>query len=85
MRSLSSSPIRPDAVEVPPARSGRPSAHDRTYRPDELVRVEIRMPAKTAVRLFDRARSARTPVSATASELLRCALDAVDEGGEAVA
>ena len=31
-------PIRVDA-----ARSGRPSRRDRTYRPDELVRVEMHL------------------------------------------
>ncbi|GEM_PF-1911399 len=68
-----SRPIRVDA-----ARSGRPSAGNRLYRPDELVRVEIRMPATVAADLFARARDAHQPVSRTASDLLAKALD--DEG-----
>ena len=63
-------PIRVDA-----ARSGRPSRRDRTYRPDELVRVEIRMPAAVAAELFARARDHHQPVSRTASDLLAKALD----------
>ena len=48
---------------------------DRTYRPDELVRVEIRMPATVAAQLFARARDHHQPVSRTASDLLAKALD----------
>ena len=65
-----SQPIRVDA-----ARAGRPSAGTRIYRPDELVRVEIRMPATVAADLFARARDAHQPVSRTASDLLAQALD----------
>ncbi len=62
-------------IRVDAARSGRPSTRDRTYRPDELVRVEIRMPAKVAADLFARARHDRQPVSRTASDLLASALE----------
>lgn len=62
-------------IRVDAARSGRPSRRDRTYRPDELVRVEIRMPAKVAADLFARARDTHQPVSRTASDLLANALD----------
>lgn len=70
---VNSQPIRVDA-----ARSGRPSRRDRTYRPDELVRVEIRMPAAVAAELFTRARDHHQPVSRTASDLLAKALGDVD-------
>lgn len=65
-------------IRVGAARSGRPSRGDRTYRPDELVRVEIRMPAAVAAELFTRARDHRQPVSRTASALLAKALGDVD-------
>ncbi len=61
-------------IQVDAARSGRPSTGDRTYRPDELVGVEIRMPATVAADLFARARGAHQPVSRTASDLLAKAL-----------
>ncbi len=70
---VNSQPITVDA-----ARSGRPSRRDRTYRPDELVRVEIRMPAAVAAELFTRARDHHQPVSRTASDLLAKALGDVD-------
>ncbi len=69
-------------IRVDAARAGRPSTRDRTYRPDELVRVEIRMPATVAADLFARARDAHQPVSRTASDLLAKALD---DGGDAMA
>ena len=62
-------------IGVPAALAGRPSRAPRTYRPDELVRVEIRMPATVAAELFARARDRRQPVSRTASDLLANALD----------
>ena len=62
-------------IRVGAARSGRPSRGDRTYRPDELVRVEIRMPATVAAQLFAHARDHHQPVSRTASDLLAKALD----------
>lgn len=70
-------------IRVDAARAGRPSSGDRTYRPDELVRVEIRMPASVAADLFSRARDAHQPVSRTASDLLAKALD--DARGDAMA
>lgn len=69
-------------IRVAAARSGRPSVRDRTYRPDESVRVEIRMPATVAADLFERARDAGQPVSRTASDLLAKAL--YDSHGDAV-
>jgi hypothetical protein len=62
-------------IRIGAARSGRPSRGNRTYRPDELVRVEIRMPAAVAAQLFARARDHRQPVSRTASDLLSKALE----------
>jgi len=70
-------------IRVDAARSGRPSRRDRTYRPDELVRVEIRMPAAVAAELLTRARDHHQPVSRTASDLLAKALD--DARGDAMA
>lgn len=61
-------------VEVRRARVGRPSSGARTFRPNELIRVEIRMPASVAAQLFELAASSRRPVSATASDLLAAAL-----------
>jgi hypothetical protein len=69
-------------IGVPAALAGRPSRAPRTYRPDELVRVEIRMPATVAADLFARARDAHQPVSRTASDLLAKALD--DACGDAM-
>ena len=74
---VNAQPIRVDA-----ARAGRPSRRDRLYRHDELVRVEIRMPATVAADLFARARDAHQPVSRTASDLLAKALD--DACGDAM-
>ena len=68
-------------IRVGAARSGRPSRGNRTYRPDELVRVEIRMPATVAAQLFARARDHRQPVSRTASDLLAKALNHFSGGG----
>jgi post-segregation antitoxin (ccd killing protein) len=62
-------------LEVPAARTGRRSQAARIYKPGELVRVEVRMPAEVAADLFARAREAGQPVSRTASELLAKALD----------
>ena len=69
-------------VGVPAALSGRPSRGARTYRPGEVVRVEIRMPAAVAADLFTLARDAHQPVSRTASDLLAKALD--DARGDAM-
>lgn len=62
------------AIRVDAARAGRPSRGDRIYRPDELVRVQLRMPAAVAAELFTRARDHHQPVSRTASDLLAKAL-----------
>ena len=67
--------VNSQTIRVDAARSGRPPRRDRTYRPDELVRVEIRMPATLAAQLFTRARDHHQPVSRTASDLLAQALD----------
>jgi hypothetical protein len=67
-------------IHITPARSGRPSSRARTFAPNELVRVEIRMPATVAKRLFDRASRIGRPVSATASDLLSSVLTEEDGG-----
>lgn len=61
-------------VVVRRARVGRPSSGARTFRPNELIRVEIRMPAALAAQLFELAAASSRPVSATASDLLAAAL-----------
>lgn len=70
------------SIHVAPARSGRPSSRPRDLKPNELVRVEIRMPAAVAGPLFARARATGRPVSAVASDLLAAAL--ADSAGDPV-
>ena len=65
-----------------PTRTGRQRAARRTFSPDDLVRVEVRMPASTAARLCQRAHDLHQPVSTTAAELIHAALDVA--GGDAV-
>ncbi|GEL99884.1 hypothetical protein CTE05_34310 [Cellulomonas terrae] len=64
----------PAPVHVAPARAGRPPSGTRVYRPEELVRVEIRIPAHLARQLFERANATGRAVSATATALLSDAL-----------
>lgn len=73
----------PDApIVLTPARTGRQRAAQRAFEPDDLVRVEVRMPASTASRLYQRAHDIHQPVSTTAAELIQTALDVA--GGDAV-
>lgn len=68
-----------DPITVVPARAGRPRATQRAYKPQELVRVEVRMPASVAAALFERAAHDQAPVSRTASDLLAQALAGSEE------
>ncbi|GMA23755.1 hypothetical protein GCM10025864_15140 [Luteimicrobium album] len=65
---------------IRPARSGRPSTHERVYKPDELVRFDARIPARIAQRLYEAAYQAGRPVTAVHADLLARALDDSDEG-----
>ncbi|HRY11707.1 mechanosensitive ion channel protein MscS [Janibacter sp. YIM B02568] len=65
-----------DKVSVAPARAGRPAARSRRFAPNEIVRVEVRMPATIAAQVFALAADTGRPVSATASDLLAAALAA---------
>ncbi|MCG7321345.1 mechanosensitive ion channel protein MscS [Arsenicicoccus bolidensis] len=67
-------------VQIPPARSGRPSSTTRRLPPNALVRVEVRMPAVVAAQVFALAAANGRPVSATASDLLAAALAEREEG-----
>jgi hypothetical protein len=74
----------PDApIVLTPARTGRQRAAQRAFEPDALIRVEVRMPASTAARLYQRAHDIHQPVSTTAAELINTALDTT--GGDATA
>lgn len=70
-------------VAVPPARAGRPRNAHHPVAPDALVRVEVRIPASVAARLYARANGLRQPVSRTAAELIDSALS--EGGGDATA
>lgn len=63
-----------ERVELRPARTGRPSTRTRTYAPDELVRLETRIPARLARQLYDVAHEADLPVSVVHADLLAKAL-----------
>lgn len=66
-------------LTMKPARSGRRRSSQRSFHPDELVRVEVRMPASVAAALYQRAHETHTPVSTTASNLLAQALAGPEE------
>lgn len=68
-------------IVLTPARTGRQRALRKAFEPDDLVRVEVRMPASTAARLYQRAHDIHQPVSTTAAELIDTALDVA--GGDA--
>lgn len=70
-----------EPIVLTPARTGRQRAARRAFDPDDLVRVEVRMPASTAARLYQRAHDIHQPVSTTAAELIDTALDMA--GGDA--
>lgn len=75
--------IEDEPIVLTPARTGRQRAAQRAFEPDDLVRVEVRMPASTAARLYQRAHDIHQPVSATAAELINTALETT--GGDATA
>lgn len=59
-------------IELPSAHFGRRTT--RNFEPDDTVRVEVRLPAKTAQRLYERARLSQRTLSAVTAE----ALDALE-------
>jgi hypothetical protein len=62
-------------IELPPARTGRPSGRSRHYAPDELVRFDARIPARLAKQLYDVALSDGRSVTAVHADLLAAALE----------
>ena len=64
-----------DRVQIPAARTGRPSARPRGYAPDELVRFDARIPAWLAKQLYDVALSDGRSVTAVHADLLASALE----------
>lgn len=70
-------------VEVAAARVGRPRSSHRTYQPQDLVRVEVRMPANVAAALYERAAQTHAPVGRTAADLLAHALLSHEGAGSA--
>lgn len=68
-----------DRVEIRSARTGRPSSRPRVYQPDDLVRFDARIPARTAQRLYEVAHRTGRPVTAVHADVLAKALD--DEAG----
>lgn len=68
-----------ETVRLRAARSGRPRRSRAAFRPGEMVRVEVRLPAIVAAALYDRAQESDRSVSAVAAELLKDALS--DESG----
>lgn len=61
-------------IELPPARTGRPSGRSRHYPPDELVRFDARIPAWLAKQLYDVALTDGRSVTAVHADLLAAAL-----------
>ena len=66
-------------VVLPPARTGRPSSGSRAFDRDDLVRVESRVPAWLAGRVYEASHLSGRPVGATVADLLAEALAARDE------
>lgn len=64
-----------DAVVIRSARTGRPPTRARSHRPDDLVRFDARIPARTAQRLYETAHATGRPVTAVHADLLARALD----------
>jgi len=62
-------------IELPPARTGRPSGRSRHYTPDELVRFDARIPARVAKQLYDVALADGRSVTAVHADLLAAALE----------
>lgn len=62
-------------IELPPARTGRPSERSRHYAPDELVRFDARIPARVAKQLYDVALTDGRSVTAVHADLLAAALE----------
>ena len=66
---------RESRIELPPARTGRPSARPHLYAPAELVRFDARIPARLAKQLYDVALSDGRSVTAVHADLLASALE----------
>lgn len=64
-----------DRIELPPARTGRPSGRSRKYDPEELVRFDARIPARLAKQLYDVALADGRSVTAVHADLLAAALE----------
>lgn len=79
-------PTRSDTARVvlPHAHTGRPPARSRVLPSEQVVRVEVRMPAHVAARLFERAQEQGSSVGLTAWQLLDAALAATGKEGEAM-
>lgn len=84
MTSLDPKPADAARVVLPPAHLGRSSSRTRVLDRDEPVRIEVRMPAHVAVRLFERAAEQGRPVSVTAWSLIDAALTTLSKGGDAM-
>ena len=64
-----------EQLQLPAARTGRPSARPRRYAPDELVRFDARIPARLAKQLYDVALTDGRSVTAVHADLLAAALE----------
>lgn len=62
-------------VEIRGAATGRPR-DPRVLRADDVVRLELRLPATVASALFEHAHKRHASVSATAAEILEASLAA---------
>ena len=62
-------------IELPRARTGRPSARSRHYAPEEFVRFDARIPARLAKLLYDVALTDGRSVTAVHADLLAAALE----------
>lgn len=60
-------------VEIRGAATGRPR-DPRVLRANDVVRLELRLPATVASALFDQAHERHASVSATAAEILQASL-----------
>ena len=82
--ALDPTPSDAARVVLPHAHTGRPPARSRVLPSEQVVRVEVRMPAHVAARLFERAQELGSPVGLTAWQLLDAALATTDKDGDAV-
>ncbi|MHA7134467.1 mechanosensitive ion channel protein MscS [Oerskovia turbata] len=62
-------------IVIRSARTGRPASHERAYKPGELVRLDARIPATIAQRLYDIAHESGLPVTVVLANVLSRALD----------